>query len=225
MNVFYRRAFGIVFSGLLLGACVSDVTEKDQYSRFLPDYSKLERATSPSGHPVMRWINPDFSPRSYTTVVFSTLQMYPAPRPNERVDRKTLQDLQSYASASVRDTLSLRYNLAANPQAVRAGERAMILRAAITGVSSSNEGMKWYEIIPVAAVVGATSAATGHRDQNTQLYIEGSLTDSATGKPLVYVVRKVFGETLENDRQAVTAKDFEKAIKELNGDLSIMLTR
>ncbi|RRV04590.1 DUF3313 domain-containing protein [Pseudomonas sp. v388] len=225
MNVFNRQALGIVFSSLLLGACVSDVTEVDQYSGFLPDYSRLERATSTSGHPVMRWIDPDFSPRSYTTIVFSTLQMHPAPKPNERVDRKTLQDLQDYTSASVRDTLSLRYKLAANRQSVPAGERAMTLRAAITGVSSSNEGMKWYEVIPVAAVVGATSAATGHRDQNTELYIEASLTDSATGKPLVYVVRKVFGETLENDQQAVTVKGFEKAIKELNSDLSVMLNR
>jgi hypothetical protein len=225
MNAFRKKLFGVTLCGLLVGGCVSDVTEQGQYSGFLPDYSQLKRETTSSGHPVMRWIDPDFRPRTYSTVAFSTLQMYPSPKPNERVDRRTLEDLQNYASSSVRDTIALRYKLVTGPKPTSAQERTMVLRAAITGVSSSNEGMKWYEVVPVAAVVGAASAATGHRDQNTELYIEASLTDAATGKPLAYVVRKVFGETLENDKQAITVKDFERAIKEMNSDLSIVLNR
>ena len=225
MNAFNRTVVGVTFSSLLLCACVSEVTNKEQYSGFLPDYSQLRQETSSSGHPVMRWVDPNFKPRSYSTVVFNTLQMYPAPKPDERVNKKTLQDLQAYVNSSVKDTIALRYKLVPNRQSVAANERAMVLQAAITGVTASNEGMKWYEVVPVAAVVGATSAATGHRDQNTELYVEGSVTDAATGKPLVYVVRKVFGETLENDKQAITVKDFEKALKEMNSDLSIMLNR
>jgi len=222
---FDRTLVGVIFSSLLLGACTSQVTEKEQYSGFLPDYSKLKEATSPSGHPVMRWIDPSFQPRTYSTVVFDSLLFYPAPKPDERVNRKTLQDLQQYASDSARETIALRYKVVPNRQSIPAGQRAMQMRAAITGVSASNEGMKWYEVVPIAAVVGATGAVAGYRDQNTELYIEAAINDAATGKPLAYAVRKVFGKTLENNKEEITADDFKQAIKEVNSDLSIMLNR
>ena len=99
----------------------------------------------------------------------------------------------------------------------------LILRAAITGVSASNEGMKWYEVVPVAAVVGTVSAATGVRDQNTELYIEADLIDAATGLPVGKVVRKVFGKTLENDSQAISANDFKAAIKDVTNDMQKLM--
>ena len=71
--------------------------------------------------------------------------------------------------------------------------RPLVTRAAITGVNASNEGMKWYEIIPVAAVVGGVGAVTGHRDQDTELYVEAVLLDPTTNEPVARVVRKVFG--------------------------------
>ncbi|WP_397453607.1 DUF3313 domain-containing protein [Pseudomonas sp. NA-150] len=225
MNTPRVMIVGAVLSSVLLSSCVSEVTEKNQYSGFLPSYAGLKEAKSPSGHPVMRWIDPDFKPRSYSTVVFDKLQMYPAPKPDERVNRKTLQDLQNYASTTAKETIALRYKVVPDLQSVPTGERAMVLKAAITGVSASNEGMKWYEVLPITAVVGAASAATGHRDQNTELYIEGSINDATTGRPYVYVVRKVFGQTVDNDKQAITANDFKAAIKELNSDLSIMLNK
>ncbi|WP_152223400.1 DUF3313 domain-containing protein [Pseudomonas sp. SCB32] len=225
MSRFDKTLLCAIFSSVLITGCVSQVTEKEQYSGFLPNYSGLQEATSPSGHPVMRWVSPDFKPRSYSTVVFDKLVLYPAPKPNERVNQKTLQDLQNYASSTAKQTIALQYKVVPTRQAVPAGQRAMQVKAAITGVSASNEGMKWYEVVPIAAIVGATSAATGHRDQNTELYVEASITDVATGKPMVYVVRKIFGKTLENDKEAITADDFKQAIKEVNSDLSIMLSK
>ena len=213
----------LLLSGLLLFGCVSQVTERAQYSGFIPDYARLKQATSPSGHPVMRWIDPDFKPRSYSTIVFDKLQLYPSPKPNERIDQQTLQALQAYATASAKETMALRYQVVPSIQSASASGQAMVIKAAITGVSASNEGMKWYEVVPVAAVVGATSAATGHRDQNTELYLEAMVNDGTSGKPLLYVVRKVFGETLKNDKQAITVDDFKAAIKQMNSDLSIML--
>ncbi|MNO63765.1 hypothetical protein D3C76_544780 [compost metagenome] len=83
----------------------------------------------------------------------------------------------------------------------------------------SNEGMKWYEVVPIAAVVGATQAATGHRDQDTNLFIEAELIDAKTNQTVAKVVRKVFGSTLENESQNITAQDFKAAIDKLNVDL------
>jgi hypothetical protein len=83
--------------------------------------------------------------------------------------------------------------------------------------------MKWYEVVPIAAIVGATTAVTGHRDQETELYIEADLVDAASGLPVAKTVRKVFGKTLENDSQAVSADDFKVAIGKVTQDLQAML--
>ncbi|WP_219061305.1 DUF3313 domain-containing protein [Pseudomonas sp. UMAB-08] len=210
---------GIALSSLLLGGCVSKVTEKEQFSGFLPNYDGLQETTSSSGKEVLRWVAPDFKPGAYSTVVFNELELYPAPKPTDRVDMKTLRQIQAYASSSAKGVLSQRYRVVNSLQAVPPGSRTLIMHAAITGVTASNEGMQWYEVVPVAAVVGAASAASGHRDQNSELYIEASFVDAATGSPVVKVVRKVFGKTLKNESQAITVDDFKAAIDGLAGDM------
>lgn len=97
------------------------------------------------------------------------------------------------------------------------------MRAAITGVSASNEGMHWYEVVPVAALVGSVTAVTGHRDQDSELYVEAEFIDASTGETVAKVVRKVFGETLENASQPVTVKDFKVAIKKVGSDLQAFI--
>jgi hypothetical protein len=214
---------GVALTSLLLAGCASTVTEKEQYSGFLPNYSGLQETTSPSGATVLRWEAPGFKPSDYSAVVFERLELYPEPKPNERVDLNTLQELQAYTSASAIEALSHSYRVVPSTADVRSGERALVLRAAITGVTASNEGMKWYEVVPVAAVVGATKAATGHRSQNTELYIEADLVDSGTGMPVAKAVRKVLGESLENASQPITANDFKAAIKGMTSDMQLIL--
>ncbi|QXZ11503.1 DUF3313 domain-containing protein [Pseudomonas sp. AO-1] len=223
MNMSRTLFIGVALSGLLLAGCVSKVTEQNQYSGFLPSYDGLKEVSTPSGQKTMRWMAPGFKPSAYDTVVFNQLEMYPTPKPTERVNMQTLQSLQVYASTSVKNTLSQRYRVVPTLQAAPAGSRTLIMRAAITGVSASNEGMHWYEIVPIAAVVGGVSAATGHRDQNTELYVEAYFVDATSGLTVVKVVRKVFGKTLENNSQAITANDFKAAIKGVTDDMSALL--
>ncbi len=216
-----RAAFAL--AGLLLAGCTSALTEQSQYSGFLHDYHGLQQAITPSGQPVLRWVEPGFDPAAYSTVVFDQLQLYPAPKPDERVDLQTLEALQRYTSSIVRQVLQQRYRLLSSQAGVATGERTLILRAAITGVSASNQGMRWYEVLPVGAVLGAASRVTGLRDQNSELYIESDFVDAATGQPVVKVVRKVFGESLDNARQPITADDFKAAIKDVSSDLNSLL--
>lgn len=225
MNGLGKLVVGVAFSGLLLGGCVSKVTEKEQFSGYLSNYAGLQETTSPSGQPTLRWVAPGFKPGNYSTVVFKQLDIYPAPSPNDRVNLKTIEQLRSYMSSDAKSTLSQRYRVVSSLQQAPAGQPTLILNAAITGVSAANEGMQWYEVLPVTAVVGAATAAAGHRDQNTILYVEANLVDAATGQPQVKVVRKIFGKNLSNASQAVTADDFKVALKTLNSDLAAFLAK
>jgi hypothetical protein len=223
MNMTRKVLAGVVFSSLLLAGCVSKVTEQSQYSGFLPSYDGLQEVTTPSGATVLRWMAPGFNPSAYKTVVFKQLVLFPAPQPTDRVDLKTLQDLQSFASLSAKNVLSQKFLVVPDLKAAPAGSRTMIMNVAITGVSASNEGMKWYEVVPVAAVIGGVSAVTGHRDQNTELYLEADVVDAATGLPVMKVVRKVFGKTLDNASQTITADDFKAAIKGVTDDMNMLM--
>ncbi len=219
MNMYRNLLIGTALAGLLLGGCTSKVTETTQYSGFLSSYSDLKEVETPSGGTALRWVSPSFDRNAYTTVAFNTLEFYPAPKPNERVNKQTLLDLQSYMTSTAKSVLGQKYRIVPSAAAAPAGARTLILRAAITGVSATNEGMKWYEVVPIAAVVGATQAATGHRDQNTNLFIEAELIDAGTNQTVVKVVRKIFGTPLENDKQAITTQDFKAAIDKLNADI------
>lgn len=213
----------IALGSLLLTGCVSKVTDQSQFSGFLPNYDGLQEVTTPSGAKALRWIAPGFKPSAYNTVVFKGLQQYPEPKPGERVNMQTLQSIQTFATTSVDNALSQKYQVVSSMNEVPAGSRTLILNAAMTGVSANNEGMQWYEVLPIAAVLGGVQAATGHRDQNTELYIEADFVDAASGLPVAKVVRKVFGKTLENDSQAISADDFKQAIKGVTDDMSAML--
>ncbi|ALI04610.1 DUF3313 domain-containing protein [Pseudomonas sp. FW306-02-F02-AA] len=223
MDLSRNLLIGVALTGLLLGGCTSKVIQKEQYSGFLPNYSNLQEVTTPSGEKAMRWVTPSWNPNAYNTVAFKQLELYPAPKPNERVNRQTLDQLQTYMTDSAKSTLSQKYRVVPNVQSAPAGSRVLIVRAAITGVTASNEGMKWYEVVPVAAAIGATQAATGHRDQDTELYIEAEMVDASNGQTVAKVARKVFGEQLENTSQQVTANDFKAALKKLTSDMQAFL--
>ncbi len=223
MNMTRKVLASVVFSSLLLAGCVSKVTEQSQFSGFLPSYDGLQEVTTPSGATVLRWTAPGFKPNAYDTVVFKQLELFPAPKPTDRVDLKTLQNLQSFTSLSAKNVLSQNFLVVPTLKAAPAGSRTLIMRVAITGVSASTEGMKWYEVVPVAAVIGGVSAAAGVRDQNTELFLEADIVDAASGLPMMKVVRKVFGKTLENDSQAITADDFKAAIKGVTDDMNMLM--
>ncbi|MBS4086348.1 DUF3313 domain-containing protein [Pseudomonas rustica] len=218
-----RKLFiGAALTSLLLSGCTSKVTERQQYSGFLPNYNNLEEVTTTSGEKAMRWVSPSWNPNAYDTVVFNKLELYPAAQPNERVNRQTLDDLQNYMTNQAKTVLGHKYRVVTNPASATAS-KTLILRAAITGVNAENEGMKWYEVIPVAAVVGGVSAATGHRDQDTTLFIEAEFIDASNNQTVAKVVRKVFGSTLKNASQKITANDFKSAINKLTSDLQAFI--
>ncbi|CAI8972116.1 Uncharacterized lipoprotein YdcL [Pseudomonas sp. IT-P253] len=223
MNLSRKLFIGAAMASLLLGGCTSKVTEQNQYSGYLSSYNNLQEVTTPSGGTAMRWVSPSWNPNAYDTVAFNKLELYPAPKPNERVNQQTLSDIQSYMTSKAKNILGQKYRVVTNASAAPAGSKTLIMRAAITGVSASNEGMKWYEVVPIAAVVGATQAATGHRDQDTNLFIEAEFIDVRTNQTVAKVVRKVFGTQLSNESQKVTAKDFKAAIDKLGTDMQAFI--
>lgn len=201
-----------VLSGV---GCSSKVPDKDKYSGFLTDYSGLEKVESKTGKPVLRWIDPNFNPDSYDSIVYNSLVYYPTPKPTTQVGEQVLNQLLAYTDNKFKQSFAERKPLVSTP-----GPRSLIFRGAITGVSSEKEGLQFYEVLPVALLVAATQVATGHRTMDTHLYIEGELIDATTQKPVLKVVRLGEGKDLKNENTPMTLDNLKQTIDDLGTDIT-----
>ncbi|MBX8621588.1 MULTISPECIES: DUF3313 domain-containing protein [Pseudomonas] len=194
--------------------CSSKTVAPDEYSGFLKDYSQLREAKSPSGAEVMRWIDPKVDIGKFTSFYVEPTQLYPKPQPTVKIPQQTLNGITSYYDQALKRELGKSLPLASGP-----GPGVIVVRAAITAVSSKTEGLHAYEVIPVALVAAAVSTASGIRDQETTLATEAVFLDGGTNKVAAQVVRKGTGKPLENDSQVMKADDVKGVIDGWASDL------
>ncbi|MEA1604986.1 DUF3313 domain-containing protein [Pseudomonas spirodelae] len=202
------KTLGLALSAsVLLAGCASNTPAPSQYSGFLSDYSQLQPTQSPSGATVMRWVAPDFQLANYSSVLVEKPLFYPAPTPSAQVSQQTLNDIANYLQQAIRLELAGRMRIVE-----QADRDTLVLRSAITAVNLSPEGLKVYEVIPVALVAAAASTAAGTRDLNTEVYVELEAIDGSNSKPMVRVVRKGHGLQLENDSTQLRLDDITPAL-------------
>lgn len=182
-----------------VGGCASSQVDPSQYSGFLKDYSRLKPAESATGAPVMRWIDPDVKLSTYSQVYIEPSQFFPKPQPTAVISGQTLQSITRYFDTALQRELGKTLRLASGP-----GPDTLVLRPAITAVSTRTEGLKPYEVIPIALVAAAVNTAAGGRDQNVEIATEAAFLDADTNKVLAQVVRKGSGTPLENDKTQLT---------------------
>ncbi|WLH87610.1 DUF3313 domain-containing protein [Pseudomonas sp. FP2338] len=194
--------------------CASKVTQPDEYSGFLSDYSQLREAKSPSGTEVMRWVDPDLNLNNYTAVFIEPTQFYPKPQATAKIPDSTLNGINTYYNQALKRELAKSLPLANAP-----GPGVIVVRAAITAVSSKTESLKPYEYVPVALLAAAVSTGTGIRDQETTLGTEAQFLDGGSAKVIAQVVRKGTGKPLSNDSQVMKADDVKSVIDGWASDL------
>lgn len=187
--------------------CSSKTVEPDQYSGFLKDYSQLKETKSPSGAEVMRWMDPKLDINKFTSFYVEPSQLYPKPQATEKIPQQTLNGITSYYDQALKRELSKSLPLAAGP-----GPGVIVVRPAITAVSSKTEGLHVYEVIPIALVAAAVSTASGIRDQETTLATEAVFLDGSSNTVVAQVVRKGTGQPLENSSQVLKSNDFKAVI-------------
>lgn len=186
----------------LMVGCATTATPPEEYSGFLKDYSRLKEGNSASGVSVMRWVDPDVKVAKFTSVYVEPSQLYPKPTTSALIPQSTLTGITNYYDQALKRELGKSLPLATSP-----GPGTLIVRPAITSVSSKTEGFQPYEILPIAAVAGAVNYAAGGRDQVTTVATEVAFLDSDTNSVVAQVVRKGAGKNLENDKTKMTPAD------------------
>lgn len=193
--------------GLALAGCSSQTTKPDQFSGFLGDYSQLRPATSASGAPVLRWLAADFDLHKYDSVLVEKPLFYPRPEPTEQVSQATLEQIADYLQQAMQRELQGRLRVVE-----QAEQDTLVLRSAISAVDVSAEGLKVYEVIPIALVTAAASTAAGTRDRDSEIYVELEALDAGSGQPMARVVRKGHGLTLENRSTQLRLDDLKPVL-------------
>ncbi|KAE9640722.1 DUF3313 domain-containing protein [Pseudomonas sp. PB103] len=197
----------LCFATLAVVGCSSKTVDPKEYSGFLKDYSQLKEAKSTSGAEVMRWMDPKFDINKFTSVYIEPSQLYPKPQPTAKIPQQTLNGITSYYDQALKREIGKSLPLASGP-----GPGVIVVRPAITAVSSKTEGLHAYEVIPIALVAAAVSTASGIRDQETTLATEAVFMDGGSNKVVAQVVRKGTGKPLENDSQVMKASDVKAVI-------------
>jgi hypothetical protein len=190
------RLFVVVVSTALVAGCAGNVPTKEDYSGYLGNYQDLKEVKGPNGEKFLRYTNPMFTPANYRAVMIDKVEFYPKPEPTEQLSQETIDQIGSYMTDTLRQKIGEKVNVVDRP-----GPGVAKLNVAITGVAGEKEGLKPYQIIPVAFVITMASRGVSGTPEEAKLVVEARATDSVTGTTLLKVVRVGTGEGLEKNAE------------------------
>jgi hypothetical protein len=145
----------------------------------------------------MRWIDPEVKLSAYRQVYIEPSQFYPKPQPGAVVSAQTLQAITRYFDTALQRELGRTLSLASSP-----GPDTLAVRPAITAVSTRTQGLKPYEVVPIALVAAAVNTAAGGRDQSVEIATEAAFLDADSQRVLAQVVRKGSGSRWKTTRRS-----------------------
>ncbi len=203
---------GVVLLGAILGACATG-TDAAEDSGFLRDYSNLADTKDAQGKTIRAWVSPKLTPGKYDAILIDPLVFYPEPRPSDQVSAETLQQILAYANDVHKRSVRERFRVVD-----RAGPGVVRIRTAFTGVAAQGEGLKPYQLLPIALIATmASRAAKGGTPQRAFIVVETEATDSVTGELLALRVRTGTGERLASvgDQKVILLDTVKPLLDEL----------
>ena len=172
-------------------------------------YDRLEKAETDNGNEVYRWIGPRLNLDNYSSILVDDVVLYPKPVPNEQVSEDTLKRISAYTTNLLKEKIGSVAPLADAP-----GPEVLQIQLAITGVQISTEGMKPYEVVPVAAVFGAAKALTGKRAQEVLVHAEVKFVDSTDGELVGAIMRSIEGDKLKSKKDEIHVEEMHENLEQ-----------
>ena len=190
------RLFVVAVTTALVAGCAGNVPTKEDYSGYLGSYQDLKEVEGPNGEKFLRYANPMFTPANYDAVMVEPVTFYPKPQPTAQLTQETIDQIGSYLTDSLRQKIGEKVQVVDRP-----GPGVAKLNVAITGVAGEKEGLKPYQIIPVAFVITMASRGVSGTPEEAKLVVEARATDSISGATLMKVVRVGTGEGLKKNTE------------------------
>ena len=223
MRIYLTKAFLVaMFAAVASFAAVAD--DKMEQSGYLGDasiYAKLEKVELGDDEKgtAKRWIGPNLNASNFESVLVDEVTLYPEPEPGPQVSAETLGQISDYLTQRLREKVAAKVKTTDT-----AGPGVLKIEAAVTGVAVKTEGMKAYEVVPVAAIFGAAKAATGTRDRNVKVFIEVRMSDSQSGELVGAVVRQLVGKDLKGKKDQLELEDVKGSLEKMTDDAAEGIT-
>ncbi len=191
-------------------------------SGFLDDaaYDRLELVDIANDEAARRWLGPKLNFANFQEVLIDPVTIYPEPETSEQVSVETLEAISAYSTTLLHDKVGAVLTLAEEP-----GPGVLRIRGALTGVSVTTEGMKPYEIVPVAAVFGGFKALTGKRDRDVWVFYEMRFEDSVSGELVGASYRSVRGEQLKGKKDQLELEHMKDSLDKVTDDGSDIMSQ
>jgi len=203
---FLSSSFGILLAASVLASPVAADDKKDlgAPSGFLTEttYASMEDVRSPSGERAKRWIAPGVSFAQYDAVMLDKTVFHPAPQPTEQLDMATLNQIAAGLDEAFRRELKTVVRVVDRP-----GPSVLRMRPAVTAAAAKDEGLKPYQLLPVAFVL-----TMGQTTKRAVLALEYEVTDTATGQLVAAGMREGEGAKLETVKDTLTLDKMQPAI-------------
>ncbi|CAG9239699.1 MULTISPECIES: DUF3313 domain-containing protein [Paraburkholderia] len=191
-NLTFSGASAIAVAAAFVAGCANNnVPTKTEYSGFLGDYSNLQQTQDAKGETLLRYINPKLTPANYSAVIVDPVSIYPKAEPTEQLSQATIDQVRNYGTTCLRQAIASRVRVVDAP-----GPGVLRLQVAITGVASTAEGLKPYQVVPMAFVATMAINTVAGAPQQAKLLVEARGTDSESGDVLAKIVRTHTGEKL-----------------------------
>jgi len=186
------RMLTIAAATALVVGCASNAPKQTDYSGYLGNYSDLSEAKGPKGEEFLRYVSPRFTPANYHAVMVDKVDFYPKPEPTEQVSQQTIDQIGGYLNEALRKNIGEKVEVVEEP-----GPGVAELKVAITGVAGEKEGLKPYQIVPIAFVATMAYRGVAGTPQEAKLVVESEAKDSVSGEILLKSVRVGTGENLQ----------------------------
>jgi hypothetical protein len=183
------------------------LTDTPRYSGFLSDYSKLQKATDARGNEILRWIDETVNIKHYQKFIVSDPTYFPPVKATPQVSSQVLDEIRVYGHGILQDRLA-----AADLLADRPGPGVVRVKVALTGVASAAQGLKAWEVVPVALVRAGVQGATGRRERDVRIFVEAEMVDSVTDRVLGLSVREGSGVPLKGEQDKLTLEHVKPKI-------------
>lgn len=165
-------------------------------------YDSMQEVRSPSGMKARRWMAPGVMLGQYDAVMLDKTTFYPAPQTTDQLSMVTLNQIGAYLDEAMRRELSGVVTLADQP-----GPKTLRLRPAITAAAAMNEGLKAYQLIPVALIL-----SRGQTKKKAALAVEYEVFDTETGQMVAAGMREGEGAELKTMQDTLTLDQMKPVI-------------
>lgn len=188
-------------------------------SGYLGDtYPNLKEETLASGEKVQRWVSPVLDSGRYSAVILNKFILYPQPKPTDQVSAEVLGQITAYADEALNRELQGVIEIVDTP-----GPDTLIFSPAITAAAAVEEGLKAYELIPVAFVFSRVKKAAGQRAKDAVLAMEWKVQDANSHEVIGAGIRHGVGAKLQDPNAPVTLEILKPLIDQWASDARVFL--